>query len=158
MKKLKNPIWLMQSADLFREYPQEALSALLDHPAAYLRKFDDLCRTAPHTGVAANDAHQNVGVVVKLLDDGNALIADALDKVTSFRPTIIVTDLVMPRMSGIELLKALQPELEHIRVILLTAHADTTKDATLAREMADAYLTKPFSPKQLLETVHWLVS
>ena len=47
--------------------------------------------------------------------------AEALEKVTSFRPTIIVTDLVMPRMSGIELLKALQSEIEHIRVILLTA-------------------------------------
>ena len=34
--------------------------------------------------------------------------AEALEKVTAFRPSIIVTDLVMPRMSGIELLKALQ--------------------------------------------------
>jgi CheY-like chemotaxis protein len=47
--------------------------------------------------------------------------AEALEKVTAFRPSIIVTDLVMPRMSGIELLKALQPEIENIKVILLTA-------------------------------------
>ena len=46
--------------------------------------------------------------------------ADALEKVTAFRPSIVVTDLVMPRMSGIELLKALQPEIDNIKVILLT--------------------------------------
>ena len=39
---------------------------------------------------------------------------EALEKVTSFRPSIVVTDLVMPRMSGIELLKALQPEIDNI--------------------------------------------
>jgi CheY-like chemotaxis protein len=47
--------------------------------------------------------------------------ADALEKITAFRPSIVVTDLVMPRMSGIELLKTLQPEIENIKVILLTA-------------------------------------
>src|SRR5690349_22685001 len=43
--------------------------------------------------------------------------AEALEKITAFRPSIVVTDLVMPRMSGIELLKALQPDIAHIKEI-----------------------------------------
>src|SRR6266478_4882134 len=58
---MRNPLWLFSSADLFRKYPQEAFSALLDYPADDLRRWDELCAKAPHTGVSANDAHQNVG-------------------------------------------------------------------------------------------------
>jgi hypothetical protein len=77
---LRNPLWLVQSAGLFRKYPQEAFSALLDYPADYLRRWDQLCEKAPHTGVAANDAHQNVGLVVRLLDGERVRLEDALGK------------------------------------------------------------------------------
>lgn len=77
---LRNPLWLFQSVDLFRKYPQEAFSALLDYPADYLRRWDQLCAKAPHTGVAANDAHQNIGLVVRLLDKERVRLEDALGK------------------------------------------------------------------------------
>jgi len=77
---LRNPLWLFGSADLFRKYPQEAFSALQDYPADYLKRWDELCEKAPHTGVAANDAHQNVGLVVRLGDGDKALYEDALGK------------------------------------------------------------------------------
>lgn len=77
---LRNPLWLFQSAGLFRKYPQEAFSALLDYPADYLRRWDQLCELTPHTGVAANDAHQNVGLVVRLLEGEKARLEDALGK------------------------------------------------------------------------------
>ena len=75
--------------------------------------------------------------------------AEALEKVTSFRPTIIVTDLVMPRMSGIELLKALQSEIEHIRVILLTAQGTVDTAVEAVKSGAEDYLTKPLDPNKL---------
>lgn len=77
---MRNPLWAWKSAELFRKYPQEAFSALLDYPADYLRRWDELCRKAPHTGVAANDAHQNVGLQIKLLDGGKVRFEDALGK------------------------------------------------------------------------------
>lgn len=80
LKKLRNPLWLLQSADLFRQYPQEAMSALLDYPTDYLRKYDELCQQRPHTGVAANDAHQNVGIMLRRLGDQQVRVSDALDK------------------------------------------------------------------------------
>jgi hypothetical protein len=77
---LRNPLWLFKSAGLFRKYPQETFSALQDYPAAYLRRWDQMCVRAPHTGVAANDSHQNVGLVIRLLDKDKVRLEDALGK------------------------------------------------------------------------------
>lgn len=75
---LRNPLWLLGSSPLFRKYPQEAFSALQHHPADYLKRWDELCAIAPHTGVSANDAHQNVGLTVRLAEGGKARIEDGL--------------------------------------------------------------------------------
>ena len=80
IKALRNPLWLIRSGGLFRQYPQEAFSALQDYPADYLRRWDQLCARAPHTGVAANDSHQNVGLVVRLLAQDKVRLEDALGK------------------------------------------------------------------------------
>ena len=48
---------------------------------------------------------------------------EALHKVTSFRPAIIVSDLVMPRMGGLELLRSLKDQLSDLTLILLTRKA-----------------------------------
>jgi hypothetical protein len=77
---LRNPLWVVQTTGLFRKYPQETFSALLDYPADYLRRWDELCEKAPHTGVAANDSHQNVGLVVRLLEKDRLRLEDALGK------------------------------------------------------------------------------
>ncbi|MCI0360057.1 MAG: PHP domain-containing protein [Planctomycetaceae bacterium] len=73
---MRNPLWLLSTAGLFRKYPQEAFSALQHHPSDYLRRWDELCAIAPHTGVSANDAHQNVGLTVRLTEPGRARIED----------------------------------------------------------------------------------
>ncbi len=75
---LKNPLRVYQLAGLIRKYPQECYSALQDYPSDYLRKWDRLCQTAPHTGVSANDAHQNIGIVIRWIEGDNARIEDAL--------------------------------------------------------------------------------
>jgi hypothetical protein len=75
---MRNPLWLLGAAESFRKFPQEAFSALHDYPADYLRRWDELCQLAPHTGIAANDAHENVGIIIRLTDDGQARIEDAL--------------------------------------------------------------------------------
>jgi DNA-binding NtrC family response regulator len=75
--------------------------------------------------------------------------AEALEKITAFRPSIVVTDLVMPRMSGIELLKALQPEIDNIKVILLTAQGTVDTAVEAVKAGAEDYLTKPLDPNKL---------
>lgn len=75
---LRNPLWLFTSAELFRKFPQEAFSSLQDYPADYLRRWDELCALAPQTGVAANDAHQNLGLLLRLVEGGKVRFEDAL--------------------------------------------------------------------------------
>ena len=75
---MKNPLWLIGAAESIRKYPQESFAALQDPPTDYLRRWDELCLRAPHTGVSANDAHQNVGVVVRMTDKREAQVEDAL--------------------------------------------------------------------------------
>jgi hypothetical protein len=77
---LRNPLWVFQSVALFRKYPQEAFSALQDYPADYLKRWDQLCAKAPHTGVAANDSHQNFGLIIRLLAKDKIQVQDALGK------------------------------------------------------------------------------
>jgi hypothetical protein len=77
---MRNPLYLIGSAELFRKYPQEVFSALQDYPIDYLRRWDQLCAQAPHTGIAANDSHQNVGLVARLAEGDKARFEDALGK------------------------------------------------------------------------------
>ena len=86
---MRNPLWMIGIADLIRKYPQEAFSSLHDYPADYLKRWDELCQISPHTGVSANDAHQNIGVVIKLADEGKVQIEDALgEKLITLEATV----------------------------------------------------------------------
>jgi len=76
--QLRNPLWLLKAAELTRKYPQESFSALHDYPADYLKRWDQLCEHFPHTGVSANDAHQNIGLTIRLAEDNKARVEDAL--------------------------------------------------------------------------------
>ena len=78
LSSVKNPLWLMKTAELYQRYPQEAFSSLQDYPKDYLKRWDELCQTAPHTGVSANDAHQNIGVSVIMADEGKVRVEDPL--------------------------------------------------------------------------------
>ncbi|MGD9496112.1 MAG: response regulator transcription factor [Armatimonadota bacterium] len=80
---------------------------------------------------------------------------EALEKVKSGHPDMIVLDVMMPRMDGFEVLKRLQadPETQDIPVIMLTAKA---QDADIFRGWSSgvsSYLTKPFNPRELLTFV-----
>jgi hypothetical protein len=99
IKALKNPLWLFASADLFRKYPQAAYSALLDYPADYLKRYDELCQKAPHTGVAGNDAHQNVGLRIIWQAGDKIEIQDALGE-KLLELTADSNPLVKPLMAG----------------------------------------------------------
>jgi hypothetical protein len=78
VEAMKNPLWLLRLGDLIEHYPQEVFSALQTYPEDYLKRWDELCQLAPHTGVAANDAHQNVGVRIRLGVDDQLVIEDPL--------------------------------------------------------------------------------
>jgi DNA-binding NtrC family response regulator len=74
---------------------------------------------------------------------------EAMQKVTTFRPAIIVSDLVMPRMGGLELLHALKDQLSDLTLILLTAQGTVESAVEAIKEGAYDYLSKPVDPQRL---------
>ncbi len=82
-------------------------------------------------------------------EDGEAAIAAAVEH----RPQLMFLDVDMPRLDGISALRHLRglDELQGMRVIMLTAGSEYESDARAAG--ADDFLTKPFSPLDLLRLV-----
>jgi two-component system phosphate regulon response regulator PhoB len=77
---------------------------------------------------------------------------DALKAVTDERPTLVVLDLMLPDLSGYEIIEQIRrdPSTSEVPVLMLTARreeADRIRGLTLG---ADDYLTKPFSPQELV--------
>jgi DNA-binding NtrC family response regulator len=75
--------------------------------------------------------------------EGAAEGREALQKASILRPSLVITDLVMPDMDGIALLDALQQELPRVPVIILTGQASVHSAVSAMRQGAYDYLTKP---------------
>jgi DNA-binding NtrC family response regulator len=74
---------------------------------------------------------------------------EGLEKVTSFRPAIVITDLVMPRLDGLGLLRALQQQGADATTLLLTAQGTVETAVEAMKEGAYDYLTKPVDIQRL---------
>ena len=85
------------------------------------------------------------GFIAESAADGE----EALEKVTSFRPAIVITDMVMPRMDGLALLRALQQQGADVTTLLLTAQGTVETAVEAMKEGAYDYLTKPVDLKRL---------
>jgi signal transduction histidine kinase len=85
--------------------------------------------------------------------------AQGLELAKKHRPSIIVTDLMMPVMDGLELTQQLRkdPQLSHIPIVMLTARNEVESRISGLHAGVDAYLGKPFSTKELVSTVRSLV-
>jgi len=99
----------------------------------------------PATRTGLTELVRAWGFTAESASDG----AEALERVTDFRPSIIVSDMIMPRMSGLDLLKALAGEAEHLKIILLTAQGTVDTAVEAVKAGAEDYLTKPLDPHKL---------
>jgi two-component system, OmpR family, response regulator MtrA len=88
--------------------------------------------------------------------DGTA----AVDACRAQLPDLAVLDIMMPGLTGLEAVRAIRsdPLLAAIPVILLTARAQQSDMQTGFDSGADAYITKPFSPRELASRVEALLS
>jgi len=77
---------------------------------------------------------------------------EAYKKVLEYMPDIVLSDIMMPRVSGRELCRRIKSnyELSHIPVVLLTAQVSTEQIASGYQLGADDYITKPFDPRSLI--------
>lgn len=81
---------------------------------------------------------------------------EALDKAIAQKPDLLILDIMMPRMTGVEVCKTLRlrPEFNDTLIIFLTALSDETSQVTGLETGADDYISKPISPKVLLSRVN----
>lgn len=89
------------------------------------------------------------GCVVRDIGDPR-LARRAVDE---FRPDVVVTDIEMPGMTGIELLTLLRTDQPDLPVIVMTAHVSVEYAVSALRSQADEFLTKPVSSADLVGVV-----
>jgi DNA-binding response OmpR family regulator len=85
--------------------------------------------------------------------------AEGLDQAKSGNPDVIILDVMMPKMNGLEVLAALKADTDTdtIPVILLSAKAQAGDVQAGLDRGANAYVTKPFDPLDLLDRVGTLI-
>jgi len=99
----------------------------------------------PSTRLGLTELVSTWGFTTESAADGQ----EALQRITSFRPSIVISDLVMPRMGGLELLRALKEEGNALTIVILTAQGTVETAVEAIKEGAYDYLTKPVEPQRL---------
>ncbi len=91
---------------------------------------------------------RNEGFNIEAAYDG----LEALEKARTLRPAIIVLDLMLPELDGMEVCRTLRKESD-VPIVMLTARGDDM-DKIIGLEIgADDYLTKPFNPRELVARI-----
>ncbi|KHE73451.1 histidine kinase [Kocuria marina] len=95
---------------------------------------------------------EQAGFAVRAVVDGSAALT-ALEDLT---PDLVVLDVMMPGLSGLDVLRQIRTmdRLDGVKVLLLTARARDTDVDDGYNTGADDYVTKPFSPRELLHRVN----
>ena len=98
---------------------------------------------------------RNAGYEVAVARDGE----EALRLIGTIRPDLIVLDIMLPSVSGFEVCRSIREDrsTRDTRVLMLTARGRESEMQKGMAAGADAYMTKPFSTKELMEVVKRLL-
>ena len=110
---------------------------IVDDSASMRQMISSILQSAGHTVLAAENGK------------------DAIEKLGDTRMDIVITDLNMPEMDGIEFIKKLRSTDAHkfIPIIMLTTEAQAEKKQEGKKAGASGWIVKPFSPPQLLDVI-----
>lgn len=115
----------------------------------------------PHKVLAVDDNIDTVLILTAVLQKAGYLVItakdgfEAIEKTGKDLPELILLDLMMPKMNGFEVCRAVRdnPKTSHIPILMLTAKTDPfSREQGLALG-ANEYLTKPLNPKEILSKV-----
>ena len=84
---------------------------------------------------------------------------EAIEKARNNNPDLIILDLMLPKLNGYKVCRMLKfdDKYKHIPIIMFTARASQEDKKTGRETGADAYITKPFEPKLLLDKIKELI-
>jgi len=85
---------------------------------------------------------------------------DALERARAFRPDLVITDIQLPYITGIELMELLRADdqLKNVPIMAVTAYAAAGDDERFKAAGAQAYVSKPISVMRFAETVDQLLA
>ncbi|NEQ32853.1 MAG: response regulator [Leptolyngbya sp. SIO4C5] len=134
----------------------EALAEVEDDPASPHQSRVLVVDDHPDLRTYVANILRRSGYSVRVAADGEM----GLTAIRQWLPNLIVTDLMMPGISGLELIRQVRADeaIQGIPIILLTAKADDATRISGAEEGADAYLSKPFNDRELLAEVRNLLA
>ena len=91
------------------------------------------------------------GYQVEVANDGE----EAVRRIRASRPDLVLLDVMMPKKSGFEVCQEIRsdPEMAGVRILMLTAKGRDTEVAKGLALGANAYMTKPFSTRELVQKV-----
>lgn len=80
---------------------------------------------------------------------------EALEKTRQYQPNLILLDIMMPHINGLQVCRTLKThkETKHIPIIIVTAKTQTDEVVEATKAGADEYITKPFELKELLSKI-----
>ena len=110
----------------------------------------------PNIVISLEFLMEQSGYQVEIARDGE----DALEQIARFQPDLVLLDVMLPVRSGFEVCQKIRENSNwnHIRIIMLSAKGrdqDVSKGMALG---ADAYVTKPFSTRELVDRVKELLA
>jgi DNA-binding response OmpR family regulator len=109
----------------------------------------------PNIVVSLEFLLEKSGYEIRTVSDGE----EALRVAREFRPDLLLLDIMLPLRNGFEVCQLIReaPELGAMKIVMLTAKGRDTEVAKGLAVGADAYITKPFATRELLDTIQRLV-
>jgi len=143
------------TADSTVELPPEAEGATAE-PASFEGSQILVVDDNPDLRAYVSSVLQRKGYKVRTAEQGAA----GLQMATTYKPDLIISDLMMPGVNGLEMIARIRKDsaLQGTPIILLTAKVDDETRLEGVEQGADAYLSKPFNDRELLAEVRNLLA
>lgn len=117
------------------------------------------------TILVVDDQHSHREMIAQLLKGSGLEVieasggADALEKIETQTPDLIILDIVMPDVNGFEVCRRVKmnPATSNLPVVFCSIKGEEFDRYWGLRQGADAYIAKPFEPKELIKTVKQLL-
>jgi DNA-binding response OmpR family regulator len=110
----------------------------------------------PLVGEIARDILTRQGYAVQLLPESR----DAIAAITAAMPKLVITDIMMPGLSGLDICNAVKsdPAIAHVKIMVMSAKSFEVEKKRAIQFGALAFLTKPFDEKTLIMIVKRLIN
>ena len=142
-------------------YQQEPTASQTETSQTQIRRAETANPTALHSILIIDDERDTVSLLERNLSADFKIYkaydgSEGLDVARQYLPDIVLCDLMMPKMDGMQVLEAIRNDkkLQHMKVIMFTAESSEENMIKAYDNGADAYVTKPISLKYLSTRIY----